>query len=144
MRGRLGAARGRSVPALRVEVSHVTTSELHIFNAIYAVVLITTAVLTRATWRRLVGALAGGLAIGVVALAIIAFGEAVVWWHMAITWEPYFLMLLLIDFSMCAFIFLITWRISRRFGWRGLAVTSLIVAIVGPPRDYWYIHRFPE
>jgi hypothetical protein len=40
---------------------------------------------------------------------------------MAITWEPYFLTLLLIDFALCAFIYLITWRIARRFGWRGLA-----------------------
>ena len=36
-------------------------------------------------------------------------------------WEPYFLMLVLIDFTLCAFVFLINWRIARRFGWRGLA-----------------------
>src|ERR1043166_1421216 len=74
-RSRASHGRGSSL-TLGKKLSHVTTSELHIFNAIYAVVLIVTAVLTRATWRRLVGALAGGLAIGVVALAIIAFGEA--------------------------------------------------------------------
>ena len=33
---------------------------------------------------------------------------------MAITWQPYFLTLLLIDFALCAFIYLITWRIARR------------------------------
>ena len=40
---------------------------------------------------------------------------------MAITWEPYFLALLLIDFALCAFVFLITWRIaagSAGAGWR--------------------------
>ncbi len=34
------------------------------------------------------------------ALGIIALGEEVRWWHMAITWEPHFLMLMLIGFAM--------------------------------------------
>ena len=63
---------------------------------------------------------------------------------MAIIWEPYFLTLLLIDFALCAFIFLITWRIARRFGGRGLAVVVIFAAVIGPPRDYWYLARFPE
>jgi hypothetical protein len=63
---------------------------------------------------------------------------------MAIAWEPYFLTLLLIDFTLCAFIYLITWRIARRFGWRGLAVVVLVAAIIGPPRDYWFMATFPE
>ena len=92
---------------------------------------------------RIAGALAGGVAFGVVALGIIAFGEEVGWWHMAITWQPYFLTLLLIDFALCAFIYLITWRIARRFGW-GLAVVVIFAAVIGPPRDYWYLARFPE
>ena len=50
----------------------------------------------------------------------------------------------LIDFTVCAFIFLITWRIARRFGWRGLAVVLVILALIGPPRDYWYMRQFPE
>ena len=29
--------------------------------------------------------------------------------------------------------FLITWRIARRFGWRGLAVVAGIAAVIGPP-----------
>jgi hypothetical protein len=36
----------------------------------------------------------------VVALGIIALGEKAAWWHMAITWEPYFLTLLLMDFAL--------------------------------------------
>lgn len=63
---------------------------------------------------------------------------------MAITWEPYFLMLALIDFTLCAFVFLITWRIARRFGWRGLAVLLVVLAFFGPVRDHWYMRRFPE
>ena len=122
----------------------MTTQQLHLFNGLYLVVSVVVAVLTRATARRIAGALAGGAAAGVVALGIIALGEEVGWWHMAITWEPYFLALLWIDFALPAYPFLITWRIARRFGWRGLAVAVIAAAVIGPPRDYWYMARFPE
>ena len=122
----------------------MTTQQLHLFNCLYLVVMVVVAFLTRATARRVAGALVGGVAVGVVALGIIAFGEEVGLWHMAITWEPYLLTLLVINFALCAFIFLITWRIARRFGWRGLAVVVLVVAVIGPPRDYWFMARFPE
>ena len=78
----------------------MTTQQLHLFNGIYLVVLVVVAILTRATARRIAGALAGGAAAGVVALGIVALGEEVGWWHMAITWEPYFLTLMLIDFAL--------------------------------------------
>jgi len=39
-------------------------------------------------------------------------------------------------------IYLVTWRVVRRFGWRGLAVCLGIVAIIGPPRDYLYALKF--
>jgi hypothetical protein len=122
----------------------MTTLQLHLFNCLGLAVLVVVAFFTRATARRIAGALAGGAAFGAVGLGIIALGEKVGWWHMAITWEPYFLTLLLIDFTLCAFIYLITWRIDRRFGWRGLAVVAVVAAIIGPPRDYWYMARFPE
>ena len=96
----------------------MTTQQLHLFNGLYMVVLVVVAVLTRATARRIAGALAGGGAVGVVALGIIALGEEVGWWHMAITWEPYFLTVGWIGCALSAFIYLITWRIARRFGWR--------------------------
>jgi hypothetical protein len=85
-----------------------------------------------------------GIAFGVVTLGNIALGEQLGWCHMAITWEPYYLTLLVVDFAFCAYVYLITWRIARRFGWRGLAVCVAAAAIIGPPRDYWYMARFPE
>jgi hypothetical protein len=70
------------------------------------------AILTRATPRRIAGALAGGAASGVVALGLIALWERVGWWHMVMpglfTWEPYFLTLMLIDATLWAFIFRLT------------------------------------
>jgi L-gulono-1,4-lactone dehydrogenase len=123
----------------------MTTQQLHIFNGLYFAALVVVAFLTRATARRIAGALAGGAAFAVVALGMIAFGEAVPWWHMAITWEPYFLALLLFGFAISsAPVYLVTWRIARRFGWRGLAVVVLFAAVIGPPRDYSYMARFPQ
>jgi hypothetical protein len=122
----------------------MTPQQLHLFNGIYLVALVVVAVLTRATARRIAGALAGAAAFGAVALGIIALGERVGWWHMAIIWKPYFVTLLLIDFVLCAFIYLITWRVARRFGSRGLAVVVVVSAVIGPVRDYWYMARFPE
>jgi hypothetical protein len=40
-------------------------------------------------------------------------------------------------------IFLITWRLARRFGWRGLAVFLGTLTLFGPFRDYWWMAKFP-
>jgi hypothetical protein len=125
------------------EGGHMTTQQLYLFSGLYLLLTVVVASFTRATPRRIAGALAGAAAAGVVCLFIIALGERMQWWHMAIAWEPYFLTLMLIGFAVCAFLFLITWRIARRFGWRGLAVFLVFVAIIGPPRDYWYMRHFP-
>jgi hypothetical protein len=122
----------------------MTVRQLYLFGCLYLVMLIATAIFTRATFRRIVGALAGAALVGAAALGIVAAGENAGWWHMAITWEPYFLALLWVDGVLCAYVFLITWRIARRFGGRGLAVIAIAGAILGPPRDYWYMRHFPE
>jgi len=122
----------------------MTTQQLILFNGLYLAIFLAVAFFTRPTLRRLVGAVTGGAAVGVVALAIIVLGEHVGWWHMAITWEPGYLILMWLDFALCGFIFLVTWRIARRFGGRGLVAAAIAVAIIGPPRDRWYLERFPE
>jgi hypothetical protein len=122
----------------------MTILQLYLFDAMYLAIVIAVAYFTRATRRRLGGALAGGAVISVVALGIIALGERAGLWHMVIRWEPYFLTLFLIGLGECAFIYLLTWRIARRFGAGGLAVAVTSAAIIGPPRDYWYMARFPE
>jgi hypothetical protein len=123
----------------------MTTQQLHLYNCFYLAALFVVAFLTRATWRRFAGALAGGAAFSMAALGAIALGEEVGWWHMAITWQPYFLTLLLIDFVIsCASIYVITWRIARRFGWRGLAVVVIVLTVIGPSRDYLAMAAFPE
>lgn len=122
----------------------MTTHQLHLFNGVYLALFVVVSPVTRASARRIAGALAGGAAIGPVALGIIAVGERAWWWHMAIPREPYILALLLIDFAVSGFAFLITWRIARRYGGRGMAVFLAVLAILGPPRDYWFMRQFPE
>lgn len=122
----------------------MTSQQLYQFNGLYVIILAVVAVLTRATPRRIGGALAGAGADGVVALGTIPLGERAGLWHIAITWEPYYLLLLWIDFTLAGFVFLITWRIARRFGARGLAVTLLLAAALGPLREYRYMAQFPE
>jgi len=123
----------------------MTTQQIHLYNCFYLAVLLVVAFFTRATWRRIAGALVGGAVFSGAALGVVALGEEVGWWHMAITWQPYFLTMFLVDSVIsCAFIYLITWRIARRFGWRGLAVVVLVLAVIGPPRDYWVMQTFPE
>src|SRR5260370_25538349 len=103
----------------------MTTLQLHVFNGIGLAVLLVVAFVTRATARRIAGALAGGAAFGLVALGIIALGEEAGWWHMAITWEPYFLTLFLICFGLGRLIFLITRPLGPRIDWPAFAVGTI-------------------
>jgi len=122
----------------------MTAQQLHLLNGLYLFVLIVVAVLTRATTQRIAGAVAGAAAMFVVGLAIVALGEHVGWWHWLFPWEPNFLAALWINSTLCAFVFLITWRIARRFGGWGLAVVAIVAGIMGPIRDYAFVERFPE
>ena len=44
----------------------------------------------------------------------------------------------------CAPVYLITWRVARRFGRRALAVCALAAAVIGPPRDYRLAAMYPD
>ena len=66
-------------------------------------------------------------------------------WRVPISWTPLFLTLFYLGLAISVTpIYLVTWRVARRFGWRGLAVCLGVVAIIGPPRDYLYAAKFPE
>jgi hypothetical protein len=122
----------------------VTQQQLYGFACLYLVLTAIVAVLTRATPRRIVGALAGAAVCGPALLGIVAFAERAGWWRFAITWTPYFLALFWVGMVLCAFVFLLTWRVARRFGGRGLVVLLVAGAVLGPFRDSWYMARFPE
>jgi hypothetical protein len=112
---------------------------------LYAVVLVVVIYFARATARRVLGALVGGAAVGLMALGSITLCETLGWWRIPFASTPYFVFILYVGLAItCSPIYIVTWRVARRFGWRGLAVFVAIVAIVGPPRDYLYAATFPQ
>ena len=112
---------------------------------LYAVALVVVIYVTRATARRVIGALAGGAAAALMALGAITLCDTLGWWKIPFAATPYFALLFYVGMAItCSPIYLVTWRVARRFGWRGLAVCVAIVAVVGPPRDYLYAAMFPQ
>lgn len=123
----------------------MTTRQLIFVTCAYMVALVFVIYFTRATTRRVVGALAGGAAIGFLGMGAIVLGNTLGVWRVPISWTPYFLSLFYLGLSISVTpIYLVTWRVARRFGWRGLVVCLVVVAIIGPPRDYLYAAKYPE
>jgi len=123
----------------------MTTRDLLLILAFYFVLFVVVAYFTRARARRIVGAFAGGAVFGAVAIPALALGESQGWWRLPATGAPYFFFLLWLGFAVSgAPSYLLLWRIVRRFGSRGLAISVLAVAIIGPPRDYWIVTMFPK
>ena len=123
----------------------MTTPQLILMIGAYSVALVAVSCFTRATARRVVGALAGGAAAGLVGLGVISLGEAQGWWRVPLPWTPYFVALGYLGLAgSLSPTYLITWRVARRFGWRGLGVCLVAAAFIGPPRDYLIAATYPE
>jgi hypothetical protein len=122
----------------------VTIQQLYIFNMLYLILLVVVVIFTRPSFRRIVGAIVGTCAAGAAGIAVIAICERLGWWHFTMKWEPYYLVQLGISVVLGAFVFLLTWRLARRFGGRGLAIALLLAALLGPFRDSAYMAMFPE
>jgi len=122
----------------------MTPRQIIIVTCAYLVALVAVIYFTRATARRVVGALGGGAVVGLMGMGAIILGNATGLWRVPIFWTPYFLALFYLGLSISVTpIYLVTWRLARRFAWRGLAVFIGIVAIIGPPRDYLYAAKYP-
>lgn len=106
-------------------------------SCVYGSLLLAAIYFTRATPRRVVGALAGGAAVALVGLGVEGLAHARGWWRYTAADTPYgppaMYPLIVVAF---AFLALVGWRIQRRFGLRGLAVFLAILAVVGTLRDY--------
>jgi len=123
----------------------MTTRQLIFVTSLYLVELVAVVYFTRATSRRILGALAGGAAVGLFGMGVVILGNAFGLWRVSIFWTPVFLALFYLGLAISVTpIYLVTWRLARRFGWRGLAVFIGIVAIIGPPRDYLFAATFPS
>jgi hypothetical protein len=123
----------------------ITTQQIILWSCVYLVELLAAIYFTRATARRVVGALIGGAAAGLLSLGAIALCKVLGWWWIPIASTPYFLLLFYVLLSIWpAPVYLVTWRLARRFGWRGLWLFVAGVAVLGPPRDYLIAMKFPN
>jgi len=104
---------------------------------VYGSLLVAAVYFTRATTRRVLGALAGGGAVAIVGAGVEALAHARGWWRYPSDDTPIgpvaMYPALVVIF---AFLALIGWRVTRRFGLPGLAVFLGILAVVGTVRDY--------
>jgi Kef-type K+ transport system membrane component KefB len=123
----------------------MTTLQITVMTCAYALALAAVIYFTRATLPRVAGALAGGAVAGCWGLGAIIAGEALGFWRdfLPARHSAWVLFYFGLAVSLSP-IYLITWRVARRFGWLGLAVCLIIAALVGPPRDYLYVATFPE
>jgi hypothetical protein len=123
----------------------MTRQQIILWTCAYLIEFGAVVYFTRANARRVMGALVGGAAAGLLGLGAIALCEAFGWWRVPFASTPYFLPLFYFGLSISLTpIYLVTWRVARRFGWRGLAVFIGIVTIIGPPRDYLIAATFPK
>ena len=123
----------------------MTAKQIVIWICGYLVALIVVIYFTRAKPRRVIGAMAGGAASGLLGIGAIALCETLGWWWVPFAATPYYLALFYFGLAISLTpIYLITWRVTRRFGLRGLAVFVGIVTVIGPPRDYLYATMFPK
>ena len=119
--------------------------ELLVVTGVYFAVLILVVYLTRASRPRVVGALAGGLAAAVVALIATTVAELNDWWRVPVVTAASDRAVILAGLAISMVpVYLVTWRVARRFGMRGLTVCVGLAAIAGPPRDYAFAAQFPN
>jgi Kef-type K+ transport system membrane component KefB len=122
----------------------MTTQQIIVMSCAYAVALTAVIYFTRAPLRRVVGALAGGAVAGCWGLAAIIAGEALgVWRDFLPTAHGLWVLFYLGLAISLSPIYLITWRVERRFGWRGVVGCLIVAGVVGPPRDYLYVAIYP-
>ena len=123
----------------------MTTSQLILMTGLYVAAFVGVAYLTRAKVPRIAGALCGSPVFGGVALLAVALGEGQGWWRVPKAGSSYFQLPLWLGIAAsCTPVYLITWRVARRFGGRGLVVLAVGAAIMGPVRDYRVAAMFPD
>jgi hypothetical protein len=123
----------------------MTTLQLILMIFFYLTVFAAISYFTRASSRRITGALAGAAVIALLIFTLIALGEAIGLWVVPIKRTKQLLLLLYLALAISiAPIYLISWRVVRRYGGRGLTVLIVCAAIIGPARDYIVSARYPE
>ena len=123
----------------------MTTGQILLISGLYLAAFIAVVYFTHARLLRITGAAAGGAIFGLVGLLAIALGEEQGWWRVPKAGSSYFQFLLWLGLAVsCAPVYLVTWRVARRFGAGGLSLWVVIAALIGPPRDYTFAAVFPK
>jgi hypothetical protein len=114
------------------------TQILILAGCVYTSILVAAIYFSRATTRRVLGALAGGVAVALVGPSVEAFAHARGWWRYPDDDTPVGPLLMYpVLVVMMAFLALFGWVVMRRFAWRGLVVFLGVLAVVGALRDYF-------
>src|SRR5262245_22302824 len=116
-----------------------TIDQFMVFSLIAAPLLfVLSAYFTRATARRVVGALVGGLGFGAANLLWDVAAYHTGWWHYPFTTAPYAALPLYLADGLFygSAVGLIGWRVTRRFGLRGLLVFLALFTLYGSIRDF--------
>ena len=122
----------------------MTVQQIGWITLAYVIELAAVIYFTRATPRRVLGALAGGAVAGALLFGAILFGERLGLWHVPMTFTPVYMTVFYVGAAIpCAPIYLVTWRIARRWGESSLAIVLVLVALIGPPRDYFIASLYP-
>ena len=116
----------------------MTTQQLLLANCAALALLGVTIYLTRATFRRVAGALAGGVAAALLNMEQDRFAYAAGWWQYPFVNTPHgpVLMYIVVVLWYGGGVALIGWRVTRRFGGGGLVAFIGLMGIYGPTRDY--------
>jgi serine/threonine protein kinase len=124
--------------AIRGQQRSVLLPQLALYTYVNIAIFVVAAYLTRATLRRLAGAAAGATAYVIVGFLLAREAFSVGWWRFALTDMPPVPRSLFAADVLCyaATLALVSWRITRRFGWRGQAAVIGLAGVWGPARDY--------
>ncbi len=118
----------------------MTTRLLILADCVAMALLGITVYLTRATLRRVLGALIGGFTVTALMAGVDSLARERGWWSYPNVSTSYGLPLMYVAAALWygAGVALIGWRLTRRFGWRGLVGLVGAATILGPVRDYAY------
>jgi hypothetical protein len=123
----------------------MTTSLLLSVTGVYLVGLAVLAYLTRATRRRFLGAVAGGVTVALVGVGIEVLFQTLGFWHYPSVDQRYGPVLMYpVILLMWAGYSLIGWRVLRRFGFRGEALFLTVIGLLGTLRDFMVAWLMPD